>query len=268
MLGLMMDVPLLVTSILDHAATAHGSIDIVARTIDGRVHRHSYATASQRCKCLAQALRTLGLSPSDRVGSLAWNTHHHFELFYGVTGLGVVLHTINPRLHDDTLAMMINHADDRWIFIDEATLPLAERIAARLPTVAGWILMSESGDVPETSLPNVVSYEHLLAAQADGFDWPQFDERAGYSAAAMARSFFYDTVLYDPAALRFLSEAVGEDRLLVGSDYPFTIKQDRPGEFAAQALGLGPEVFATNALRFLNRRSVSEPWGGARHGQV
>ncbi|MGO8916023.1 MAG: long-chain fatty acid--CoA ligase [Stellaceae bacterium] len=177
MRGLMMDAPLLVSGIIEHAAAVHGSTEIVARTVEGDLHRYTYATARDRCKRLAKALLALGIGDGDRVGSLAWNTHHHFELFYGVSGMGAVLHTINPRLHDDTLVFIVNHAEDRWICVDAATLAIAERIAPRLPAVRGWIYMSAQAATPPTSLPHLLAYESLLAAQDGDHGWPLLDER-------------------------------------------------------------------------------------------
>jgi acyl-CoA synthetase (AMP-forming)/AMP-acid ligase II len=176
MRGLMMDAPLLVSGFIEHAASVHGETEIVARTLDGGLHRYTYAAAGARCRRLARALLALGIGEGDRVGSLAWNTHHHFELFYGVPGIGAVLHTINPRLHDDTLTFIVNHADDRWICVDAATLPIAERLVSRLPGVRGWIYMGEDGEPPRSMLPSLLSFEALLARQDSRFDWPRLDE--------------------------------------------------------------------------------------------
>lgn len=176
MQGLMMDAPLLVSSVLEHAARVHGTTEIVARTPEGGIHRTTYAEAQRRARQLAKALAALGVQAGDRVGSLAWNTHHHFELFYGVSGSGAVLHTINPRLFDEQLVYVANHAEDSWICIDAATLPVAERIAPRLETVKGWIYMSVDPVLPQSPL-RLLSYENLIAGQDANYDWPQFDER-------------------------------------------------------------------------------------------
>jgi acyl-CoA synthetase (AMP-forming)/AMP-acid ligase II len=178
MLGLMMDTPLLTTGILGYAAIAHGETQVVSRRIDGSIFRYTYGDAIERCRKLSAALLSLGLNPGDRVGSLLWNTHHHFELFYGVTGEGIVLHTINPRLFDDTLVSIINHAEDRWIVVDAATLPLAERLAPRLPTVEGYIFADCAEELPDSTLPNLLSYEMLLQSQRDDHRWPEPDERS------------------------------------------------------------------------------------------
>jgi fatty-acyl-CoA synthase len=174
--GLIMDVPLLVTSIIEHAARVHGDTPIVSRTAEGGIHRTTYAEAHGRAKRLAKALAALGVRPDDRIGSLAWNTHHHFELFYGVSGSGAVLHTINPRLFEEQLVYIVNHAEDSWIFVDAATLPIAEKLASRTPGVKGWIYMSVDPAPPKSSLA-LLSYETLLAAQDDDYAWPVLDER-------------------------------------------------------------------------------------------
>jgi fatty-acyl-CoA synthase len=176
MQGLMMDAPLLVSSVLEHAARIHGSTEIVARTPEGGIHRTTYAEAHRRAKQLAKAMIRLGVKPGDRVGSLAWNTHHHFELFYGVSGTGAVLHTINPRLFEEQLVYIVNHADDGWICVDAATVAIAEKIAPQAPRVKGWIYMSVDPEPPRSSL-KLLSYEKLIAAEDANYQWPEFDER-------------------------------------------------------------------------------------------
>ena len=178
MLGLMMDAPLLTTGMLRYAAVAHGDTEVVSRCIDGGIFRYSYSDAILRCKKLSAALLSLGIKPGDRVGSLLWNTHHHFELFYGVTGQGIVLHTINPRLFEDTLVRIINHAEDRWLVIDAATISLAERLAPRLAAIEGYIYADRDEALPETTLPHLLSYETLLKSQRDDHEWPELDERS------------------------------------------------------------------------------------------
>ncbi len=176
MRGLMMDAPLLVSSIIEHAARVHGSTEIVARTPEGGIHRTTYGEVHRRARQLAQALARLGVRAGDRVASLAWNTHHHFELFYGVSGSGAVLHTINPRLFEEQLVYIANHAEDAWICVDAATLPIAEKLAPRTPGVKGWIYMSVDPELPRSSLPGLLSYERLLAAEDGDYEWPEFDE--------------------------------------------------------------------------------------------
>jgi len=176
--GLMMDMPLLLSSFIDFAAEHHGGTEVVAREIEGDVHRYTYRDACARMKRLARALERLGVRKGEPVGSLAWNTFRHFEMFYGVTGMGAVLHTINPRLFEEQLVYIINHAEDRLLFVDALTLPIAEAIAPRLGTVRGYVLMCDEARMPSTRLPNAMCYDALLAAEDDGYEWPVFDERS------------------------------------------------------------------------------------------
>jgi acyl-CoA synthetase (AMP-forming)/AMP-acid ligase II len=176
--GLLMDMPLSISGLIEYAAEYHGDTEIVARTIEGTLHRYNYREAHQRTKRLARALGRLGVRPGDRIASLAWNTHRHFEMFYGVSGTGAVLHTVNPRLFPDQLVYIINHAEDLYLFVDGLTLPLAEQIAPRLSTVKGYVMMTERALMPkETTLGTLLCYEDLLAAESDDYAWPEFDER-------------------------------------------------------------------------------------------
>ena len=178
MKGLMMDMPLLLSGLIDYAADFHGDAQIIAREIEGDIHRYTYADARTRTKQMAKALQRLDIKEGDRVGTLAWNTHRHFEMFYAAPGMGAVLHTVNPRLFPEQLVYIINHAEDRLLFIDRATLPIVEAIADKLTSVEAFVVMSSTERMPETKLANVHCYETLLAAEdATGYAWPQFDER-------------------------------------------------------------------------------------------
>ncbi len=176
MRGLMMDVPLMVSSIIEYARRFHGDREIVSRTVEGPIHRYTYRDAAARAARLAHALRALGIQEGERVGTVAWNGYRHFELYYAVAGIGAVCHTINPRLHPDQLAYIVNHADDAFIFVDLSFVPLLETLAARLPRVRGYIVMTDAEHMPQTSLPNALCYETLLAAQPASIAWPVFDE--------------------------------------------------------------------------------------------
>jgi len=179
MQGLIMDMPLMISAAIRHAAEFHGTTEVVARTIEGDIHRYDYATAHARTQQLANALLRLGMKPGERVGSLAWNTHRHFEMFYGVSGTGAVLHTINPRLFAEQLVYIINHAEDRLLFVDAATLPVVEAIAPRLTTIEHYVMMCEPARMPaKTNLPKLLCYDELLAAESAHYDWPEFDERS------------------------------------------------------------------------------------------
>src|SRR5438876_9695515 len=167
--GLMSDRPLLVSAILTHASLYHRDTEIVSRTVEGAIRRYTYAEAERRSKRLAKALLRFGIKPGDRVGTLAWNTFRHFELYYGISGIGAICHTINPRLFDEQIVYIVNHAADRLLFVDTTFLPLLERLAPSLPADSRIILMTEEENQPQTSLPILACYERLLADEEDKF---------------------------------------------------------------------------------------------------
>ena len=181
MLGLMMDKPLLISSILDHAAKYHGGTEIVSRTVEGPLHRYTYADAAVRAKKLAQALRRLGIGDADRVATLAWNGYRHFELYYGVSGMGAVCHMVNPRLFSGQISYILNHAEDKIVFADLTFVQLLEEIAPEAASVKAFVVMTDEANMPDTSLPNVHCYETLLAAEDGDCEWPQFDENTASS---------------------------------------------------------------------------------------
>ncbi len=173
MRGLMSERPLLISGIIAHAALYHADTEIVTRTVEGPIHRYTYADAERRAKRLARALLRLGIRPGDRVGTLAWNSYRHFELYYGISGIGAVCHTINPRLFDEQIVYIINHAADRLLFVETSFIPLVERLRPLLPKECRIILLGEAA----TALPVLATYDSLLAAESEDFAWPEFDER-------------------------------------------------------------------------------------------
>ena len=171
--------PLLISTIIQHAARYHGDVEIVSRLADRTIHRYTYAEAERRSRRLAAALGRLGIGPGDRVGTLAWNNYRHFELYYGVSGIGAVCHTINPRLFDEQIVYIVNHARDRLLFVEASFVPLLERLRPALPADCRIVLLEPAA----TSLPVLATYDELIAAEpADGFAWPEFDE---WSASAL-----------------------------------------------------------------------------------
>jgi fatty-acyl-CoA synthase len=176
--GLMQTAPLMISGILTYVAQAHGTREIVSKLIDEPLWRYDYAGLGRRSAQLANALNRLGVQPGDRVTSLAWNTHRHLELFYGVPGIGAVLHTANPRLFDEQIVYTINHAESGVLFYERSFAGLVERIAAQLTTVKTFVMLSD----PERTIPcavGAISYEALIAGEAETFDWPRFDENSG-----------------------------------------------------------------------------------------
>ena len=181
MRGLMMDTPLLISSLIDYAEMYHGDAEIVSRTIEGPIHRYTYRDAHGRAKQVANALTRLGIKLGNRVGTVAWNGYRHFELYYGVSGMGAVLHTINPRLFPEQIAYIVNHAEDQYLFIDLTFVPLLEAVADKLETVKGFVIMTDEAHMPETKLANAICYEALIGAESADFTWPIFDENTASS---------------------------------------------------------------------------------------
>ena len=171
----------MISSLIEYSALYHGDVEIVSRSIEGPIHRYTYAQAHHRSKQLAQALMAKGIKLGDRVATLAWNGYRHLECYYGVSGMGAILHTINPRLFPEQIAYIANHADDKIILTDLTFVPLLESIADQLSEVEAFVIMTDREHMPETSLPNTLCYEEILAAQNGNFLWPEFDENTASS---------------------------------------------------------------------------------------
>lgn len=178
--GLMMDRPLLISGVIEHAAAQFGDAQIVSRETHGPVFRYTYAECAARARRLANALRHVGLEAGNAVGSIAWNNHRHLEAYYAVSGSGMVMHTCNPRLHPEQLVYIINHAEDRVLLFDAAFASLIREIALRCPNVEAWVCLSDAANMPAAEgIPNLLCYEELIAAHGERFEWPEFDEHAG-----------------------------------------------------------------------------------------
>jgi fatty-acyl-CoA synthase len=177
----MQDAPLLISSLIEHAAQYHPEAEIVARTVEGPLHRTNYREVARRAKRVANALQMLKVSQSDRVGTLAWNTHRHLELYYGVSGSGAILHTVNPRLFPEQIEYIINHAEDKVLFFDISFAPLVEKLAPKLTTVTAFIAMTDRSHMPQIDVPNLLCYEDLVAQHSEEYEWPVFDERTASS---------------------------------------------------------------------------------------
>ena len=181
MQGLMMGSQLLISTVIEHAASNHARTEIVSRTVEGPIHRYGYADAHARMKRLANVLTGLGVADGDRIGTLAWNTHRHLEIYYATSSMGAVCHTINPRLFPPQIAYIVNHAEDRVLFVDLTFVPLVEALADQIPTVEAIVVMTDEANMPETGLAKVHCYETLLAAAAEDFTWPSLDENTASS---------------------------------------------------------------------------------------
>jgi 3-(methylthio)propionyl---CoA ligase len=177
--GLMMDRPLLISSIIEHAAAQFGDTHIVSRETHGPFFRYTFAECAARARKLANALRGLGLDAGCAVASLAWNNHRHLEAYYAVSGSGMVMHTCNPRLHIEQLIYIINHAEDRVLLFDATFAVLIQQIVPHCPKVEAWVALSDEAHMPPAEgIPNLRCYEQLIAASSDEFRWPEFDEHA------------------------------------------------------------------------------------------
>jgi acyl-CoA synthetase (AMP-forming)/AMP-acid ligase II len=174
--GLMMDMSLTITSIMQHAERVHGSAEIVSVTRDNPRHRYTYREAFQRTRQLANALASFGLERGARVATLAWNDYRHFETYYAAACSGYVCHTINPRLFPEQIVYIINHAEDQLVFVDADFMPLIEAVAAQCPKVREWVVLTDEAHMPDTKLDNVTCYERHVHSHSDQFDWPELDE--------------------------------------------------------------------------------------------
>ncbi|PZT99148.1 MAG: long-chain fatty acid--CoA ligase [Brevundimonas sp.] len=176
MLGLMQDWPLTVDKIIDHARNWHGAREVVTRSVEGPIVRTTYAQIHDRAKRVSSVLKDWGIEPGDRVATLAWNTANHIETWYGVMGIGAVCHTLNPRLFPEQLVYIINHAEDRIVFVDLTFVPLLEAILPHIPKVERVVIMTDAAHMPQTKLPKAVAYEDAIAGQPADVVWGDFEE--------------------------------------------------------------------------------------------
>jgi fatty-acyl-CoA synthase len=182
MLGLMQTTPLLISQLIEFAERYHGDAEIVSRRVEGDIHRTTYRGIAARARQVANALDALGLKPGDRVATLAWNGYRHFELYYGVSGSGRVLHTINPRLHPDQIAWIANHAEDQVLCFDMTFLPIVQAVAQKATTIRHYVALCDADRLPQDAgIPNLVSYEALVQPASEHYSWPVFDENTASS---------------------------------------------------------------------------------------
>ncbi|MFI5445822.1 3-(methylthio)propionyl-CoA ligase [Polaromonas sp. UC242_47] len=182
MLGLMQSQPLLISSLIEFADRHHGDAEIVSRRVEGDIHRYTYKDVARRARQVAGALDALKLQFGDRVATLAWNGYRHLELYFGVSGSGRVLHTLNPRLHPDLVAWIANHAEDQVLCFDMSFLPLIQAVHAKCTTIKHYIALCDADKLPaDTGIPSLSSYEAWIAPQSTDYQWPSFDENSASS---------------------------------------------------------------------------------------
>jgi acyl-CoA synthetase (AMP-forming)/AMP-acid ligase II len=181
-MGRMMQMPLMISSLLVHAARHSADTEIVSKRVEGDLHRTTYCETELRARKLAQALQRLGCAAGDRVATLAWNGYRHLEIYYGTSGSALVCHTINPRLFPEQIAWIAGDAKDRVLFFDLTFLPLVEKLAASLPSVEHFVLMTDRAHMPSAgAVSNLLCYEELVEAEDGRYAWPEFDENTASS---------------------------------------------------------------------------------------
>jgi len=182
MFGLMQQQSLLISSLIDFAERHHGDGEVVSRRVEGDIHRYTWADVAYRSRQVANALDALKLAEGDRVATLAWNGYRHLELYFGVSGSGRVLHTLNPRLHPDQVVWIANHAEDQILCFDMSFLPLVQAVNARCSTIKQWVALCDKDKLPaDSGIPNLMSYEDLIGQQSREYVWPQLDENTASS---------------------------------------------------------------------------------------
>ncbi len=179
--GLMMQESLLVSSLIQYADRFHGDTEIVSRRVEGDIHRTSYREVHRRAKQIANALLAQGVKPGDRVATLAWNGYRHLELYFAISGIGAIMHTINPRLHPTQIAWICNHAQDSWLFYDITFQPLVDAFASACPTLKNLVVMTDAAHMPASKVDGVRAYEDFVASGSPDLVWPQFDENTASS---------------------------------------------------------------------------------------
>jgi acyl-CoA synthetase (AMP-forming)/AMP-acid ligase II len=182
MFGLMQQQSLLISSVIDFAERHHGDSEVVSRRVEGDIHRYTWADVARRARQVANAVEGQKLAMGDRVATLAWNGYRHLELYFGVSGSGRVLHTINPRLHPDQVAWIANHAEDQVLCFDMTFLPIVQAVHSKCTTVKQWVALCDADKLPaDTGIPGLISYEAWIGAQPTTYAWPQIDENSACS---------------------------------------------------------------------------------------
>jgi 3-(methylthio)propionyl---CoA ligase len=182
MLGLMQQQALLISSLIEFADQHHGDGEVVSRRVEGDIHRCTWSDVAHRSRQVARALDAQQLPQGARIATLAWNGYRHLELYFGVSGSGRVLHTINPRLHPDQLIWIANHAEDEVLCFDMSFLPLVQAVHAQCRTIRQYIVLCDADKLPvDTGIPDLVSYEAWMGQQPSSYLWPKLDENTACS---------------------------------------------------------------------------------------
>ena len=273
--GQMMDMPLTISSVIDYAADVRGDTEVVSQCVEGGIHRYTYAAAHQRTCQLAHALKNMGIKEGDRVATLAWNGHRHFELYFAISGIGSVCHTINPRLFADQIVYIINHANDRILFLDTTFIPIITPLLDRLPKDLKFVALCDRKDMPDCTIPNLECFEDMLAGQSNLFSWPSLDERSAsalcYTSGTTGNPkgvlFSHRSTLLHTLGMMVFAADVGlNSSAVVLPVVPFFHANGWGLPFASPLVGAkfvlpGPGLDGESLYKLMDAEGVTSAWG-------
>jgi len=272
--GLMMNRQLLISQILEYAAVNYPEQEVVSRSTEGDIHRYRFPELRARTSQLAHALAKLGVRQDDRIGTVAWNNYRHLEIYYAVSGMGAICHTINPRLSGEQFKYIVDHAEDQYLFVDLTFVPLLEKLHEKLGTVKGYIIMTDRAHMPETPLPNALCYEELLAGCPEQYDWPEFDENQASSLCYTSgttgnpKGVLYShrsTLLHAFSVVAFPGVDFGEQSALLPVVPMFHVNAWGMPYFAlmtgSKLVFPGPKLDGASLAELINDEDVTDAWG-------
>ena len=273
--GRMMEMPLTISSVIDYAADVRTDTEVVSKCVEGGIYRYNYGDAHKRTCQLAHALKSMGIKEGDRVATLAWNGHRHFELYFAISSIGAVCHTINPRLFADQIVYIINHAKDRILFLDTTFIPVITPLIDKLPKDLRFVALCEREDVPDCDIPNLECYEDLLRGQSTSFSWPHLDERSAsalcYTSGTTGNPkgvlFTHrSTLLHTFGMMVFAAEVGLNSSAVVLPVVPFFHANGWGLPFASPLVGAkfvlpGPGLDGENLFNLMDVEGVTSAWG-------
>jgi len=273
--GRMMEMPLTISSVIDYAADVRSDTEVVSKRVEGGVHRYSYSDVHKRTCQLAHALKSMGIKEGDRVATLAWNGYRHFELYFAISSVGAVCHTINPRLFADQIVYIINHAKDRILFLDTTFIPIITPLLHKLPKDLRYVALCDRKDMPDCDIPNLECYEELLTGQPTSFSWPNLDERSAsalcYTSGTTGNPkgvlFTHrSTLLHTFGMMVFAAEVGLNSSSVVLPVVPFFHANGWGLPFASPLVGAkfvlpGPGLDGENLFELMDEEGVTSAWG-------
>ena len=274
MQGLMMNRQLLISQILEYGAVNFPEQEIVSRTTEGDIHRYRFPELRARSCQLAHALERLGVGRDDRVATVAWNNYRHLEIYYAVSGMGAICHTINPRLSAEQFCYIVDHAEDQYLFVDLTFVPLVEKLHDRFKGVKGFVIMTDRDHMPDTALPEVHCYEELIADCPTSYDWPEFDENQASSLCYTSgttgnpKGVLYShrsTLLHAFSVVAFPGVDFGEESVMLPVVPMFHVNAWGMPYFAlitgSKLVFPGPGLDGASLAELINGEGVTDAWG-------